>query len=93
MNVNINPDSPGSVTALYGTQEIQANKIAPPGKQSAQPAQDYATITSVGDLVTAALNHPEVRADKVSAIREAIASGTYEIDPHAIASSMLANHL
>jgi negative regulator of flagellin synthesis FlgM len=91
MTVNINPTSPSSAAAVLGTSAIQAGKVAPAEKQSAQLPQDRATISSVGDLVTAALKQPEVRADKVSAIKEAIASGTYKVDPDAIASSMLAD--
>jgi flagellar biosynthesis anti-sigma factor FlgM len=93
MTVNINTTSPGSVTAFLGTYEIQASKIAPPDKQFVQLPQDQATIGSVGDLVTAALKQPEVRADRVSAIREAIALGTYKVEPYTIASSMLADQL
>jgi flagellar biosynthesis anti-sigma factor FlgM len=93
MTVNINPASSSSVTAFLGTHQIQASKIAPPDKQVVQLPQDHATISSVGDLVTAALKQPEVRADRVSAIRDAIASGTYKVEPHAIASSIPADQL
>jgi flagellar biosynthesis anti-sigma factor FlgM len=93
MTVNINLTSPISVPAISGTHEIQASKIAPPDKQLVLLPRGYSTISSVGDLVTAALKQPEVRADRVSAIREAIASGTYKVEPHAIASAMLADQL
>jgi flagellar biosynthesis anti-sigma factor FlgM len=91
MNVNFNASSLSLVTGLSGTGETQASGTAAPDKQHSQLPQDYVTVSSVGDLVAAALNHPEVRADKVAAIREAIASGTYKIDPHAIASAILAD--
>ena len=93
MTANINLDSPVSVPALSATREIQAGKIASPDTRLAQLPQDYSTISSLGDMVTAALQQPEVRADKVSAIKEAIASGTYQVDPHAIALAMLAVQL
>jgi flagellar biosynthesis anti-sigma factor FlgM len=93
MTVNFNPTAPGSVAALLGTHEIQAGKNAPPDKQFVELPQDHATISSIGDLVTAALKQPEVRADRVSTLREAIASGTYKIEPPAIASSLLADQL
>jgi len=32
-----------------------------------------------------------VRTDKVAALKAAVASGTYKVDPDAIASSMLAD--
>jgi len=91
--MNINLASPNPVAAILGTHEIQTSKIASPDRQFNQLPQDHATIGSVGDLVTAALQQPEVRADRVSAIREAIASGTYKVEPQAIASSLLADEL
>ena len=91
MTMNINPTSPGFVTAVLGTHEIQAGRIAPPDQQFVRLLQDHATISSLGDLVTAALKQPEVRADKVSAIKEAIESRTYKVEPDAIASAILAD--
>ena len=91
MTANINPASPGSATAFWVAQEIQAGKTASPDKQFVQLRQDHATISSAGDLVRAALEQPEVRADRFSPIKEAIGSGTYKIEPNAIASSMLAD--
>jgi len=93
MSMNINPISPGSVTAISATRDIQTSKIATPDKQPVPLPQDHATVTSVGDLVASALKQPEVRADRVSALREAVASGTYKVDPQAIASSMPADEL
>jgi flagellar biosynthesis anti-sigma factor FlgM len=90
MTVNINPAT-SSVAALLGTREIQASRTAPPDKPFVQLPQDHATIGSLGDLVAAALKQPEVRTDRVSAVSEAIASGTYKIEPHAIASAILAD--
>jgi flagellar biosynthesis anti-sigma factor FlgM len=91
MTMNINPTSPSPVTAISGTRSIQGGKTSPSDKQLTQLPQDHVTISSVGDLVTAALKQPEVRADKVSAVRESIASGTYKVEPDAIASSILAD--
>ena len=55
--------------------------------------EDHATLTSdstsVGSLVSTALNSPEVRQDKVDSLRQAINSGQYEIDPTSIAASMV----
>ena len=89
MMTNINLASPGSAAAISGAHEAQTGKTAQPNQQSVQLPQDHVTVSSVGDLVAAALKQPEVRADRVSALKEAIASGTYKVDPHAIASAIL----
>jgi len=93
MTMNINPASSSSVTAILGTQGTQTGKIGSADKQSNQIPQDHATVGTVGNLVTAALQQPEVRADKVSALRDAVASGTYQVDPKAIAASIPADEL
>lgn len=44
---------------------------------------------SVGALQAKALATPEVRQEKVQALRDAIRSGSYEVDPGKIADAML----
>jgi negative regulator of flagellin synthesis FlgM len=55
--------------------------------------EDRTTLTSdtasVNSLVSLALSSPAVRQDKVDTLRESVNSGTYEVDPSKIASSML----
>jgi flagellar biosynthesis anti-sigma factor FlgM len=56
---------------------------------------DRATLnsggTSVQLLTKQALQSPEVRQDKVDAIRQSISSGQYQVDPAKIADAMIAN--
>jgi negative regulator of flagellin synthesis FlgM len=48
--------------------------------------------TSLSSLVSIALGSPEVRQDKVDSLRQAVSSGTYELDPAETAASMLDEH-
>ena len=43
----------------------------------------------VGALVSQALRNPEVREDRVAALRQQIASGQYKLDAEATAAGML----
>lgn len=43
----------------------------------------------VSTLAAAALHEPEVRADKIEALRQQIASGNYHVSPQQIAGSIL----
>jgi len=45
--------------------------------------------TSVRSLAKSVLSAPEIRMEKVEALRSAIASGRYEVSPQQIASSMI----
>jgi flagellar biosynthesis anti-sigma factor FlgM len=60
---------------------------------NAPGSEDRATLSSdkasVESLVNVAMNSPEVRQDKVASLQQAINSGQYNLDPAAIAASML----
>jgi len=47
---------------------------------------------SVGSLIQTAMSSSEVRQEKVESLRNAIASGKYEVDPAKIAQSMIDEH-
>ena len=55
--------------------------VLSPGLLEVQKARDILAQT------------PEVRADKVQALKEKLASGEYDVDPHRIAEKMLASLL
>ena len=61
--------------------------------QSSAGQNDHSRVsegeTSVGKLETAALNSPEVRSEKVQALRLQLQSGTYQVSPAQVASSIL----
>jgi len=70
----------------------------PPASQAQQVRQgpaadsfstDRATLSSAGSLVSQSLSDEGVRMDKVDAIRQAIAAGTYSTPPSAVASKMV----
>jgi flagellar biosynthesis anti-sigma factor FlgM len=49
------------------------------------------TSSSVQLLTQQALQSPEVRQDKIDAIRQSISSGQYQVDPAKIADAMIAS--
>jgi len=57
------------------------------------PGEDKATLSgdsaNVQNLTTKALELPEVRQDKVEALRAAIKNGDYKIEPSKIAEAMI----
>lgn len=57
------------------------------------PEEDKATLStdkaSVDTLAAQALNSPEIRQDKVDALRQAIKSGQYKLEPEGIADAMI----
>jgi flagellar biosynthesis anti-sigma factor FlgM len=59
-------------------------------------AEDRATLssgsTSVSSLVSTALNTPPVRQGLVDSLKSAVSNGTYDLNPHSIAASMVDDH-
>jgi len=88
MKVELNGPTLDAVTSA------QANKPEVSGENAVQaPEEDKVTLStdtsSVAALTTQALNSPEIRQDRVDALRQAIASGDYKVDPGAIAQAMI----
>ncbi len=60
---------------------------------STEASGDRTTLSTQGsavqDLAAQAHNTPEIRQDKVSALRESVNNGTYSLDPSKIADAMI----
>ena len=75
------------------TSGLQAEKtssqVAPANRSQTQQTHLSENDPSVGRLETAALNSPEVRTEKVQALRSQLQSGTYQVSPAQVAGSIL----
>lgn len=60
---------------------------------SNEASGDRTTISTQGsavqDLAAKALDTPEIRQEKVNALRESVNNGTYSLDPSKIAEAMI----
>lgn len=78
-----------------GPLELAPRGSASTASVAAQPStvQDRTTLSSSGSavssLVSQAMSSPEVRQDKVDALKQQIANGTYKVDPKKIAQGIL----
>jgi flagellar biosynthesis anti-sigma factor FlgM len=81
------------LTAVQGTVDRSAKQVSTASVAGGQSiAADRTTFHSgsMQELVGQALAVPDVRQDKVDAVRQAISSGEYKIDPARIASGIIA---
>ncbi|MDD3650841.1 flagellar biosynthesis anti-sigma factor FlgM [Immundisolibacter sp.] len=91
------------ITALSGTPETPKINTAPARSRAADaqatpavasPGTDSVDLTDgarqMQDLQATVAGTPVVDADRVAALREAIANGSYRIDPQRIADGLLA---
>ena len=90
MRVDLSNSAAANLASELSSQQVAANRQTEANQAS---EEDRATLsadsTSVGALVSKALESPAVRQDKVSSLRDAVNSGQYKIDPNAIAGSIV----
>src|ERR1700691_5942142 len=94
MKVELNGPTAGAT--LDAVTSAQANKPEISGENAVQtPEEDNVTLStdtsSIAALTTKAMTSPEIRQDKVDALRQAIANGDYKVDPGQIAKAMIAD--
>ncbi len=90
MNVN---DGLHNLPGIQGVSEtssvsgIQQKRAAISG--SANSIQDRTEVSTAASLAHQAMSMPDVRMDKVAAIQQAIASGTYQVSPADVADKIV----
>jgi negative regulator of flagellin synthesis FlgM len=76
-----------------GAQSVNGQNAVTPQTQA---SEDRATLTSdqasVSNLVSTAMQSPQIRQDKVAALQQSISNGQYQLDPAKTAASMIDEH-
>jgi negative regulator of flagellin synthesis FlgM len=85
MRIDLNA---GATTSGAQTEKTSSH-VAPATASQGEQTYFSESGTSVGKLETAALNSPEVRTEKVQALRSQLQSGTYQVSPAQVAGSIL----
>jgi len=89
MKIDLNNSTPDPIVTPQGKNHgssASSNHVHHAGEDTASLSFDRA---SVGSLVSQAMASPEVRQDKVDALRQAISNGQFKIEPDKIAEAML----
>jgi flagellar biosynthesis anti-sigma factor FlgM len=84
------PENEGSTSGAAGKTSAPASSAAasPLGEDQAQLSGTHVQVQA---LVGQALQLPEVRQERVQALRQAVASGQYQRTPQEVAGALLAN--
>ncbi len=81
------------LASVTGAVERSAKQISPGSTAPSEVTADRTTFqsgsASVQSLVKQALSTPDVRQDKVDALRSAISNGTYKVDVNKLASALI----
>ncbi len=93
MRIDLNRAAAGQIAneLASASKRVESSKL-----HKASAAEDKATLSSdsvsISTLANKAMEHPEIRQDKVDAIRQRIESGSYKIDHGKIADVILEEH-
>lgn len=89
MRIDLNNVAANQIANEPSPKQISGAKRGP----DAGHVEDTATLStdsvSIRSLAAQAMQTPEIRQDKVEALRQAISTGNYKIDPMQIAGSIL----
>lgn len=88
MKVNLNGTTPDPIISRQGNSPApQAPNVSHEGDE------DKATLSlghdNIGALTSQAMSTSDVRQDKVVALRQAISSGQYKVEPEEVAAAIL----
>ena len=90
MRVDLHSSAASQISGEQDAKQVSANGTT---KSAYVAPEDRTTLTSgsasIQSMVSAALQTPPVREDKVNSLRQAVSSGEYKLDPNKIAGSIL----
>jgi len=81
---SIAPASTTEAQQVVSAKTKESSAAAPRGTQA-----DEARLSSTGGLIAQALGGSDVRADKVAALQQAIANGSYNVSSSDVADKMI----
>jgi flagellar biosynthesis anti-sigma factor FlgM len=93
MKIEVTAPATSQVPDQRSARQVSNTKSSPAGSQSATVDRTtfYSDSASIQSLVSRALTSPEVRQDKVDAVRQSISNGQYQADPKKIAAGIIAS--
>jgi len=89
MRIDLNSNAANQIASEQSPKQVSGAKR----EHDAGHVESTATLStdsvSISSLTAQAMQTPEVRQDKVDALRQAISTGNYKLDPLQIAGSIL----
>ena len=92
MKIEVNSPAVSQVPDQRSAKQVSNNSPATSQSATVDRTTLYSDSSSIQSLVSQALKSPEVRQDKVDAIRQSISNGQYQVDPANIAAGIIASN-
>jgi negative regulator of flagellin synthesis FlgM len=76
---------------LFSSQEVAqpGSRVAASGESAGKVGADQTTLSSAASVAAAAAPDSDVRMEKVNAIQQALAAGTYNVPASEVANKMI----
>lgn len=93
MKIDLNSPTPDAIVTPRGDTNGAPSTTSASTNQVQNNTEDKTTLafdrTNITSLVSQVMASPEVRQDKVEALRQAISNGQYKVEPDKVADAML----
>ena len=93
MVIHNNSNSVNSISNLTPTENQPVSTISVPQPVApsggSAPTADHATVSAAGTGISQSSGGSDVRLEKVAAVQQALANGTYNVPAEAVASSVV----
>jgi negative regulator of flagellin synthesis FlgM len=93
MRIDLNSAAANQISSEANATPASGASLSQTGVSGSEDRTSFTSDTqSLSSLVGLALSSPEVRDEKVASLQQQVSSGTYQLDPNAIAGSMIDEH-
>lgn len=93
MRIDLNNAAASQISSEPNAKPVSGASTSAAGAAGSEDTTSFTSDTaSLSSLVGLAMGSPEVRDDKVASLQQQVNSGTYQLDPSAIAGSMIDEH-
>jgi negative regulator of flagellin synthesis FlgM len=93
MRIDLNNAAASQISTEPNEKPVSSTSTPAASAASGEDRTTFSSDTqSLSSLVSTAMSSPDIREEKVASLQQAISSGTYKLDPGAIASSMIDEH-
>ncbi|MGO8794585.1 MAG: flagellar biosynthesis anti-sigma factor FlgM [Candidatus Sulfotelmatobacter sp.] len=93
MKIDVNSPTPDAIVTPQGNTNNAPSTTSASTNQVQSNTEDKTTLAfdraNIASLVSQAMASPDVRQDKVEALRQAISNGQYKVEPDKVADAML----
>lgn len=94
MRIDLNSTAASQISSESNATQVSGASISPAGAAGGEDTTSFTSDTaSLSSLVGLAMGSPEIRDEKVASLQQQVSSGSYQLDPNAIAGSMIDEHV